>query len=57
MPPKFCMAFSRFTITFFRLMARAPLERQTETIMGSISGVSPTATASAKKKRWSNRAL
>ncbi len=31
-------------------MASAPLERQTETIMGSISGVSPTATAMAKKK-------
>ena len=41
---------SRLTITFLRLMAIAPLERQTETIMGSISGVSPTATAMAKKK-------
>ena len=30
-------------------MAMAPLERQTATIMGSISGVSPTATARAKK--------
>ncbi len=27
----------------------APLERHTDTIMGSISGVSPTATARAKK--------
>ena len=31
-------------------MASAPLDRQTETIMGSISGVNPTATARAKKK-------
>src|SRR5580700_5940957 len=38
------------TITFLRLMARAPLERHTETIMGGISGISPTATARAKKK-------
>ena len=30
-------------------MASAPLDRQTETIIGSISGVRPTATASAKK--------
>ena len=50
MPPKFWMALSRLTITFLRLMASAPLERQTETIMGSISGVRPTATAIAKKK-------
>ena len=31
-------------------MAMAPLDRQTETIIGSISGVRPTATAKAKKK-------
>ena len=37
------------TITFFRDMPIAPRERQTETIMGSISGVRPTATARAKK--------
>ena len=30
-------------------MAIAPLDRQTETIIGSISGVNPTATASEKK--------
>ena len=47
--PKFWIAFSRLTITFFRDMAMAPFERQTETIIGSISGVSPTATARAKK--------
>src|SRR5271155_1339574 len=44
------MALRRLTITFLRLIASAPFERQTETIMGSISGVRPTATASAKKK-------
>ena len=37
-------------MTFLRDMARAPLDRHTETIIGSISGVSPTATASEKKK-------
>ena len=48
MAPKFWMAFSRLTITRFRDIASAPLERQTVTIIGSISGVSPTATAKAK---------
>ncbi len=43
------MEFSRLTMTFFRDMRMAPRDRLTETIMGSISGVSPTATASAKK--------
>src|ERR1035441_9380064 len=43
------MALSRLTITFLRLIAMAPLERHTETIIGSISGVRPTATAIAKK--------
>ena len=50
MAPKFWMELRRLTMTFFRDMARAPLDRQTETIIGSISGVSPTATASEKKK-------
>ena len=36
-------------MTFFLDIASAPLERQTETIIGSISGVRPTATAIAKK--------
>ena len=49
MAPKFWIEFSRLTITFFRDMVMAPLERQTVTIIGSISGVRPTATASAKK--------
>ena len=52
--PRFWIEFSRLTITFFRDMPIAPLERQTETIIGSISGVRPTATARAKKKRLSS---
>ena len=48
--PRFWMALIRLTITFLRLIASAPLERQTVTIIGSISGVRPTATATAKKK-------
>ena len=48
--PRFWMECSRLMITFFLDMAIAPLERQTVTIIGSISGVSPTATARAKKK-------
>ena len=50
MAPKFWIELSRLTMTFFRDMASAPLDRQTETIIGSISGVRPTATASEKKK-------
>ena len=38
------MEFRFFIITFFLLMATAPLARQVVTIMGSISGVRPTAT-------------
>ena len=49
MAPRFWMAPNRFMITCLRLIARAPLDRHTETIIGSISGVSPTATATAKK--------
>ena len=48
--PRFWIEFSRLTITFLRDMAMAPRDRQTETIIGSISGVRPTATAIAKKK-------
>ena len=47
--PKFWIEWSRLTITFLRDMAMAPFERHTETIIGSISGVKPTATAKAKK--------
>src|SRR5579864_1205578 len=43
------MELIRLTMTFLRLIASAPWERQTDTIMGSISGVRPTATAIAKK--------
>ena len=47
--PRFWIALIRLTMTFFLPIATAPLDRQTVTIIGSISGVSPTATASAKK--------
>ena len=43
------MALIRLTMTFLRPIATAPLDRQTVTIIGSISGVRPTATATAKK--------
>jgi len=46
--PKFWIEFSRLTMTFLRDMAIAPLARLTVTIIGSISGVRPTATATAK---------
>ena len=39
--PKFWIALSRLTMTFLRDIAIAPLERQTVTIIGSISGVRP----------------
>ncbi|SAL84848.1 hypothetical protein AWB67_06784 [Caballeronia terrestris] len=48
--PKFWMALRRLTITFLRDIAIAPFARLTVTIIGSISGVSPTATATAKSK-------
>jgi len=51
MAPKFWIEFRRLTMTFFFDIASAPLDRQTDTIIGSISGVRPTATASEKKKR------
>ena len=47
--PKFWIEASRLTTTFLRDMAIAPFDRQTATIIGSISGVMPTATAIAKK--------
>jgi hypothetical protein len=46
--PRFWIALRRFTITFLRDMAIAPFARFTVTIIGSISGVRPTATATAK---------
>ena len=45
--PKFWIALRRLTMTFFFDIAMAPLARLTVTIIGSISGVSPTATATA----------
>ena len=51
------MAFRRLTITLRRLMATAPLAKLELTIMGSISGVSPTATASAKSEASSQSPL
>jgi hypothetical protein len=55
--PKFWIALSRLTITFFCDMAIAPLERHTVTIMGSISGVRPTATDSANRNASSQLPL
>ena len=55
--PKFWMAFRRLTMTFLRDIARAPLERLTVTIIGSISGVSPTATAMANRNASSQLCL
>ena len=43
------MAARRLTITFFAAMRRAPRDRVTETTIGSSSGVSPTASATAKR--------
>jgi hypothetical protein len=45
------MALSRLTITRLRLIESAPLARHTETIIGSVSGVRPTATATATAKK------
>ncbi len=50
MAPKFWMACRCFTITFLRDIISAPLDRQTVMIMGSISGVSPTATDSENSR-------
>ena len=43
MAPKFWMEFRFLTMVCFLLMETAPLARQVVTIMGSISGVKPTA--------------
>ena len=47
--PKFWIALSRLTIVLRRAIATAPLARFVVTIIGSISGVSPTATASPNR--------
>ena len=43
------MAARRLTITFLSAMRRAPRERVTEITIGSSSGVSPTASATANR--------
>src|ERR1035441_4890966 len=50
MAPKFWMASSRLTMTFRRDRSTAPLARVEVTIIGSISGVRPTATDMANRK-------
>ncbi len=47
MAPKFWIALRRLTTTLRRDIATAPLARLALTIIGSISGVRPTATARA----------
>jgi hypothetical protein len=49
MAPKFWIELRRLTMTFLRDIASAPMARLTVTIMGSISGVRPTATATANR--------
>jgi len=49
MAPKFWIELSRLTMTFLRESASAPIASVPVTIIGSISGVNPTAMASAKK--------
>src|SRR6516225_5545329 len=51
------MALSRFTMTFARDIAIAPFARLTVTIIGSISGVRPTATATANSSASSQSCL
>ena len=55
--PKFWMALRRFTIVLCRDIATAPLARFVVTIIGSISGVSPTATARANSSASSQSPL
>ena len=55
--PKFWIASSRLTTTFLRASRTAPLASVEVTIIGSISGVSPTATESANRKASSQSPL
>lgn len=55
--PKFCTALSRLTTTLRRAIATAPRARFALTIIGSISGVRPTATASANVSALSQSPL
>src|SRR5664280_3848223 len=57
MAPKFWIALRRLTMTFFRDIAIAPFARLTVTIIGSISGVKPTATATANNSASSQLPL
>ena len=57
MAPKFWMEGSRLTMTFFLAMVSAPLARFTVTIIGSISGVSPTATERPNRRASSQLPL
>ena len=50
MLPKPCMALMSLMMVCLRLMVRLPLARQAVITMGSISGISPTDTDSAKAK-------
>ena len=50
MLPKPCMALMSLMMVCLRLMARLPRARQAVMTMGSISGLSPTATDRAKAK-------
>ena len=53
MLPKFSIAVRRFTITFFRAIARAPCARFMLMIAGKSCGVRPTASASANRNESS----
>lgn len=57
MAPKFWMEFRFLTMVCFLLMDTAPLARQVVTIMGSISGVSPTAMEMPNRKALSQSPL
>ena len=57
MAPKFWIASRRFTMTFWRESVTAPLASVEVTIMGSISGVSPTAMDRAKRSASSQLPL
>ena len=57
MAPKFWIELRRLTMTFLRDIAIAPLARLTVTIIGSISGVRPTATATANSSASSQLPL
>src|SRR5450631_4479596 len=55
--PKFWIASRRLTTTFLRDSSTAPLASVEVTIIGSISGVRPTATDRANKKACSQSPL